>query len=218
MKTSAKILLAVSMLGAVPLFSQGQESMDAAAVVESLLFGLPMAPSALTSGLPADARQSLVKYRDRATQFKPTIKRPAGVDSDGPTAEVYQKHVDMQRTVFSLFERADSIRLAEGFSNEVILAYEWEGFSDGPLAEAASAVAFLAAHPNSPIQPYAHLFIGHRRLCAVSSYTGVDPTTPEARRILTDADRELAMARDAGHPLLRVAAEYLLRTRKCMER
>ena len=101
---------------------------------------------------------------------------------------------------------------------EVVLAYEWEGFADGPLAEAASADAFLAAHRNSPIAPHVHLFSGHRKLCAVSDYTGADPTTPESRRITRDANRDLQLARDAGHPLLRVAADYLLRTRKCFER
>lgn len=202
-------------LGVVVMITlvQPAERTGAAAIMESLLYGFEMAPPSRTAGLPADAQRSLATYRERERLFKPTIKPPANLD--GPEGSGYFKRVGLERALFCLFDRSDSLQLAEEYSTRIRLLYEWEGFAESPLSEAASADAFLAQHRNSPVAPYARLFAGHRKLCAVSGLEGLDPKSDRARGIARDANMQLALARDAGHPLIRTVADYLLTTRKC---
>ena len=200
---------------AVTLF-QAAEPTGAAAILESLLFAFKLAPPTRTVGLPADAQRSLVKYRERDRLFKPTIKRPKSLDT--PEGSVYFQRVALERALFCLYDRSDSLHMAEEYATELRLFYEWEGFAEGPLTEAASADAFLAKHRNSFVAPFALLFAGHRKLCAVSGSRDLDPKSDRARAIARDADMQLGLARDAGHPLIRIVAEYLLETRKCSER
>lgn len=42
------------------------------------------------------------------------------------------------------------------------LSYEWEGFPDGPMDEAAFAADYVSQHPNSPLRPFLELFQLHR--------------------------------------------------------
>lgn len=195
---------------------QISESRDAAAVAEALLFGLDMATETRTSGLPPDVQQRLVRYRQREASFASTIAPPA--DLDGPLGSLYFKRVRMARAIFSVVDRPDGLAAAESVVTHIQFLYEWEGFAEGPLREAVSAEAFLAEHRASPAAPYLHLFAGHRRLCALGHLEGLDPQSPEGRQVAAAADWQLARARDAGDPLLRVAAEYLMRTRTCYER
>ncbi len=195
---------------------QAAEPTGAAAIMEALLYGFEMAPADRTTGLPGDAQRSLERYRQRERSFKPTIPRPSNLD--GPQGSVYFKRVGLERALFSLIDRPDSLHLAEEYSTQIALLYEWEGFADSPLTEAASADEFLAQHRKSPVAPYVQLFAGHRKLCAVSGLEGLDPNSNTAQGIARDADADLKTARDAGHPLIRIVADYLLASRKCFER
>jgi hypothetical protein len=208
-------VLTVILILAVTL-GQSAEPSGAAAVMESLLFGFEMAPPSRTSGLPGDAQAAVAKYRDREHLFRPTLQRPENLNS--PEASLYRKYVGLERALFCLFDRPDSQQLAEEYRKQARLSYEWEGYADGPLAEAAAADAFLAGHPRSPLAPYAQLFSGHRKLCAASGLDGLDPASDRARGIAREAETQLALARDAGHPLMRIVAEHLLITRRCFER
>ena len=195
------------------LAAQRPEPAGPAAIASALVFGGEMPAAAQTRELPADVKASLAEFRKREKRFKPTVQLPGRLDGDDIEDSVYRKHVDLERTVFSTFE--NSLNTAQQFATEVELRYEWEGMADGPLAEASSADAYLSRHANSPIEPYVLLFSGHRKLCAVSDYTGADPTAPESRSIMGQAVRQLQSARGAGNPLIRVAADHLLRTRRC---
>jgi hypothetical protein len=198
------------------VLAQSAEPSGAPAVMESLLFGFEMAPPSRASGLPADAQAALAKYRDREHLFKPTIQPPENLDR--PDGSVYRKYVGLERALFCLFDRPDSLQLADEYLKRARLLYGWEGFADSPLAEAVAADAFLASHPDSPLAPYAQLFSGHRKLCAVSGLDGLDPASDRARGIAREAESQLASARDAGYPLIRIVAEHLLSSRKCFER
>jgi hypothetical protein len=195
---------------------QPTEPTAAAAIMEALLYGFEMAPADRTTGLPSDAQRSLARYRQRERRFKATIPRPSNLD--GPEGSAYFKRVGLERALFSLIDRPDSLRLADEYSTQIALLYEWEGFADSPLQEAASADEFLTQHRNSPVAPYVHLFAGHRKLCAVSGLEGLDPNSDTAQGIARDADADLRTARNAGHPLIRIVADYLLASRKCFER
>jgi hypothetical protein len=201
------LTVCVAIIGA---FLQSGEPTGAAAIMESLLFGFEMVPPARTAGLPADVKRSLLRYRERERIFKPTFRNAEYLESF--------KYVGLERALFCLFDRPDSMQLAEDYATQTKFLSEWEGLADSPLTEAASADAFLAQHRNSSVAAYAELFAGHRKLCAVSGLQGLDPTSERARGIARDADMQLGLARDAGYPLIRIVADYLLRTRRCFER
>jgi hypothetical protein len=195
---------------------QPAEPTGPAAIMEALVFGFDMAPPSRTAGLPADVQRSLARYRARVRMFRPTIERPP--DLHGPEGSLYYKRIGVERAIFALFDRPEIVKLADEYARQADLFYEWEGFADSPISEAASADSFLVRHPGSPIAPYVQLFAGHRKLCAVSGLEGLDPRSDQGHQIAREADRQLAQARDAGHPLIRSVAQYLLTTRKCFER
>jgi len=60
------------------------------------------------------------------------------------------------------FAGASAAAEAASYVSTVRLFYEWEGFPDGPLDEAAFADAYLSQHPNSPLRPFLELFQLHR--------------------------------------------------------
>lgn len=113
--------------------AQPVEPTGAAAIMEALLYGFEMAPADRTTGLPSDAKRSLARYRQRERSFKPTIPRPSNLD--GPEGSVYFKRVGLERALFGLIDRLDSLHLAEEYSTQIALLYEWEGFADSPLTE-----------------------------------------------------------------------------------
>jgi hypothetical protein len=86
--------------------------------------------------------------------------------------------------IFSLFARKDSAKVATGYALDADLDHE-ASFIDGLLRNLP--VPWLA--------PYLNLIAGHRKLC--------DGRADDGRR-------QLARARDGGHPLIRVAALHLL--------
>ena len=191
------------------------EPTGAAAIKEALLYGMAMAAPSRTAGLPPDVDRSLAAYRDCERAFEPTIARPPDVKRL-PRDSVYAKRVGVERAVYCAFDRPAAA--ARAYATDVHLLYEWEGYADSPLSEAASADAFLKRHPDSPIAPYVHLFAGHRKLCAVGGLEGLDRASARARDISRDADRQLGIARDQGPPLVRIVAEHLLSTRRCFDR
>jgi len=53
-------------------------------------------------------------------------------------------------------------REAAAYARKATLAYEWEGYPDGPLAEAKSTEEYLRLHPATVLRPYLELFLLHR--------------------------------------------------------
>jgi hypothetical protein len=210
-------VLRIALLVTPLLFMQpAPEPVDAAALLESLLFGFSTPPGTRTLGLPADAQQALAAYRQRELLFEP--KAPAPGTSSGVEDSLHVKRVGMERALFSLFPRDDAAQLAAEYVKGAALAYEWEGFPEVPLGEAQSADTFLARQPNSPLVPYALLFAGHRKACAAEIMRGFNDDDPRAREIQSAADIQLLDARDSDHPLIREVASYIIRTRRCFER
>jgi hypothetical protein len=65
------------------------------------------------------------------------------------------------------------------------------------------------------LAPYLHLIAGHRKLCA-SQLDGPTPRTAR-KRWATRRDGRSRTRAIPAEPLIRVAAEYLLRTDRCRE-
>lgn len=151
-----------------------------AAIAEALVWARPMPPA--DAPLPAEAQKRLDEYRQRERSFKSGLAPPRGGSAE--EHELYEKRIAIERVIFSLFPRRDGAKVAAGFALDADLDRE-APFIDELLRDLP--VPWLA--------PYLNLIAGHRKLRAGET---------------EDARRQLARARDGGHPLIRIAAEYFL--------
>jgi len=141
-----------------------------------------MAPPEQNAELPPDAQKRLDEYRQRERAFRSALAPPRS----GSTEELalYDKRVAIERVVFSLFPGKDTAKVAAG------LALDLDFDREAPFID-----ELLRNLPIPWLAPYLNLIAGHRKLCAGAT---------------ENARRQLARARDGGHTLIRVAAEYLL--------
>ncbi len=161
----------------------------AAAVAQALLNGVPMAPPDRTAALPADAQKRLRKYREREAAFKSGLGPPRNATADEQA--IHDRRIGIERVIFSLFPRRDSAKVAATYAFDTDLDRE-AAFIDGLLTDL----------PMPWLAPYLNLVAGHRKLC--------DGETESARR-------QLEVAREGGHPLIRVTADHLVATGRCVE-
>ena len=114
--------------------------------------------------LPAEVRDRARNFQKRAAGFRsllPTVKtRP------GPEAWLGEKRREMERGIVSLVGVEGIEEAARDYAGKAVLAYEWEGMSDGPLAEAGFAEKYRREHPGALVEPYLLLFLAHRYRCA----------------------------------------------------
>lgn len=172
-------------------------------LVPMLLFG-----NEATNAHPlnADTKSAVSTLLKRAKAFN----KLEPMQLTGAGKNLSNKRLGIQRAIYSLFDRPDSIEVAREFTRDVRLLYEWEGMPDSPLSEAQSAGAFLKMNPKTPIAPYVHLFIGHRELCAVQFSGG------KGREALRkDARAHLEAAKASGVQLIAVVASDLLVKGNC---
>jgi hypothetical protein len=180
------------------------------------------------SVLPAEVRTEYERRLSRRNAYKPrTPKPPAGAGFE------FQSIGDHRRTletaIVVLLESPDlsdagksALEQEAGrYASAAILAYEWEGFPDGPLAEAAHAAKYLREHPTTLIRPYLDLFLLHRYRCGfeaagfeVFEYPYQGQTASEAERIRSGYlknQREAAGAYVAAWKQLEVTKDSVVR-------
>lgn len=154
----------------------------AAAVTHALVSGVPIAAANQMSALPPDAQKRLDVYRERERLFTSAMAPPRGGSAE--ELQLYESRVRVERVIVSLFDRKDAPKVAAGFALDVDFDRE------APFID-----ELLRNLPVPWLAPYLNLIAGHRKLCAGAT---------------EDARRQLARARDGGHPLIRVAALHLL--------
>jgi hypothetical protein len=172
-----------------------------------------MAAADRTSDLRPNVQKGLTEYRQREQAFHTSLKPPPGATP--LEGELFEKRVAIERVLFCLFPRRDIARVAASYASDAEVAGEWDGTSDPPRREAAFIDALLRDLPEPWLAPYLDLVAGHRKLCA-SQLQGPDSDSDRAA-IAGAGRRQLARARDAGHPLIRIAAEHMLATGRCTE-
>ena len=159
------------------------------AVADAVLWGRPMPDAERTKDLPKRVQEALSEYRARERAFQSALKPPPGVTDEEQALLV--KRIGIERVVFSLFARKDSARVAAGYALDADL--------DGG---ARFIDELLRDLPVKWLAPYLNLVAGHLKLCA---------DQPD------DARRQLVVAREGGHPLIRISAQYLIETGTCMK-
>ena len=185
----------------------------AAAVAETILWGAPIIASDHTRDLPRDAQERLIQFRQRERMFHTSLKPPPGATS--VEEALFEQRVAIERVLFCLFPRGDIFRVAAAYASDAEIEPEWNGQSDPPRHEAAFIDSLLRDLPQPWLGPYLHLIAGHRKLCA-SQLEGTDPAAVR-QELAAEAKRQIAHARDGGQPIVRVVAEYLLKTEQCGE-
>jgi TPR repeat protein len=130
-----------------------------------------------------------------------------GDPADAPRSRTIQFQIE--RVMVAVSEAPDVESQAARYLNGASLMPEWQGFSPGPLREADHAMAYVSAHPESPLAPYLRLFAIHRLKLALTAMDYDD--SPEARKAEVRAryGRLAATARQSPDPLIRAIAQDL---------
>jgi hypothetical protein len=153
------------------------------------LFGTALPPAVATADLPADVQPSLTAYRRREASFRSRLVPPKGATDE--EQRVFAERVNIERVVFSLFDRGDSAQVASMYALDADLDFRQPDFVD----------AMLRGLTQKWLAPYLNLVAGDLKLC----------NGDEAGR------RQLTQARDGGQPLIKAAAERLLREKRCID-
>ena len=189
-----------------------RELSGAAAIADAVLWGKEMPASALTPDLPRNVQSQLAEYRERERVFHSGLTPPPGATTE--ERETYQRRVGIERVVFCLFPRGDSAKVAPQYALDADIEPDWQGLPEMPRREARFIDRLLADLPKPWLAPYLNLVAGHRKLCA-SEMDG-EAADARSRELTEDARRQLTRARDGGNRLIRIVAEQLLATGRCM--
>lgn len=142
----------------------------------------------------------------RMADFEPLTAMPE--DFQGGMAMVAEKRQALEWTAVALCTAPGAQRAAAAYLEDALLYYEWEGYAEGPLAEAACAEAYLAAGPDSVLAPFLTAFLLHRyRAAWECAMLNDDPVTAEGA--LASFEQWYRSAMDAGDPLIAVVAREI---------
>lgn len=96
---------------------------------------------------------------------------------------------------------------AASYAREARLSYEWEGFPDGPIEEAAYADDYLRRHRRTALKPYLQLFLLYRYRAAyeAATWSAANPPRGVNRGQVLPSWKEFA--RHAADEYTRVWAE-----------
>jgi hypothetical protein len=192
----------------------GAQSDQAAAraVGDALVWGRPMpAADALTS-LPRETQQRAEEFRTRERMFHSTLTPPRGATDE--ERYIFEQRVAVERVLFCLFPRRDIVRVAAQYASDANVLPETGDNLAAAYREDAAFIDDLLRDASKPwLAPYLNLIAGHRKLCAVELSSADSDSNRTSMR--EAGRRQLAQARDAGHPLIRVAADHFLTSDRC---
>jgi hypothetical protein len=137
---------------------------------ESLFSSFTRPGSPTVDGLQAlapEVRQE-VERRLARTIPRSTLPDPKGVVF--PRNILMQARRDYEAAIIRLLGPSVA-REAREFAAQMHLFYEWEGYADPPLEEAAAVVGYEQAHPGTALRPFLQLFLLHRYRSAFEAAT-----------------------------------------------
>jgi hypothetical protein len=166
---TALLFLAVLQIARIAAFQTASRGpAPNAPLFSAFLWGEKPDPPALQLLEPA-ARDALETRLRARLAYKPILTVPLDLSYERKiSARIQQRFEGMLAT---LSGRPDLGKEAASAAPDVGFAYEWEGFSDGPMGEAADAEEYLAKHPKTALAPGLNLLILHRYRCAFEAAT-----------------------------------------------
>jgi hypothetical protein len=123
-----------------------------------------------TKALPASLKQRFATFARRHKSFRSRLT-PLSNPKAFPESVVFVARKRTEQAIVALVDAPGIEEMAAAYAGRAILAYEWEGMSDGPLREAGFAEDFLRQHPETRLRPYLLLFLAHRYRCAFETLT-----------------------------------------------
>jgi hypothetical protein len=175
---------------------------------------------------PDRIRPRLVEYKTRNMNFSSKLPPEAEPNPDHTRNFIanaaLEKKRGVEKAIVSLIDAAGIENIAAKFAEELPLSYEWEGFSDGPLAEADYVKKYLESNSGTPLKPYLVLFLIHRYrhgLEALKYERGTESVNGDPQRLSLNRETEnkviklldnyLNIAKNDPDPLVNWFAEYL---------
>lgn len=157
--------------------------------------------------LPRMLRPRLEQFRQRTKRVRSRLVHPHGMpDPDGKDGFLQRQGIE--RAIVALVDTPGIAREAAAYARKAVDWYEYEGYPEGPLAEAAYAERYLTAHPNTELAPYLSLYLASRYRFAFETLV-----TKGSRVQQQSAARKyrlyLQRAKDADHELICAAADDL---------
>jgi hypothetical protein len=180
-RLSAALVLAT--LLAAP--AAAQQPAAALLAREAVLHEPPLLQPAAVAQLSEPDATPLGRYLARRSAFVSRLG-----DAADPRAEpLHTRRMAIERAIVSLLDREGSEESAADVARSLDLAHPGEDPPGAALREAASAEAYLRAHPDSPAAPYLYAFVASRHRLALETTTDAADKERFARRYRTMIDR-----------------------------
>ena len=121
----------------------------------------------LLEQLQAPLRQLVADRLTLCARYEPSL--PPAADPDKKV--IVEARRQLERAIVVFLGRPDLGGEAAAFAREAPLSYEWEGFPEGPMMEAAYADDYLHRHESTELKPYLQLFLLYRYRAAYEAAT-----------------------------------------------
>jgi hypothetical protein len=201
--------------------AQAQQSSITEAVRNALVWWNGLPDSIDVSGVDPELQTAMREFRARMKAFQSRLRPPR--DQSPELQEAFFMEQMLEQTAYALGAGPAAAAEAAVLATHVSPAYEWEGFSGGPLGEMDGADRYVGHYPQASIRPYALLLVAHRGICALDAlrYELANDHRDRSRNLRRQAaarrryERALAEAAVSQHPLVRFVAADLRRTPRC---
>lgn len=136
--------------------------------------------------LSPPVRAEVERRLQNRRNYRPRLAVPP--ELTGVDQEMAGTHQQLEGAVVALSNRPGIEAEASRYARDAALSYEWEGFPEGPMGEAAFAAQYLRQHPQTALKPFIYVFMLHRYRCAFEA-AGWNAVSPPK-----EVDRERAIA------------------------
>jgi hypothetical protein len=155
------------------------------------------------TGFPEPIRARLQDYSERRRTFRSSLPEPpAGT----PAREGWARRVWIERAIVALIDGQGIPGEAAAFASREPFDRAWHETSEGPMAEAQEAEAFLDANPQTVLKPYLWLFLMHRYKAALPLLRAEEVHESDIGRVTMRYARARALAAGSRDPLISLIA------------
>lgn len=182
------------------------------ALVDVMVFGAHMEIDVRAYSPPV--RAALEKHLRRSRAYRP--RRATEADA-GEMRMVYDSNVGHERQLAAVSDDPRAPALAKAYVDSLKPCYEWEGYHDCPVREAAFAAKYLTDYPGGPFSKCLPLLVAHRWLCAAEAFD-YEKQPDGAARSRRAYEMAIATARRSTDLLVRTATEGLMARGRCYSR
>lgn len=135
-----------------------EKDVESPSLSEVVFFGTQPAMALIRTDYPQAQGACIRRYLDAMAPGSILLKFEVPFDLEKVVALRKRNLAEQMVVILGKEVRSE----AESFAREVPLLAEWEGMSDGPMAEADFAKDWMRRKPRTAISPFLHLYMAHR--------------------------------------------------------